>query len=302
MHAALRVFAVLRMQRHVRLFNEECVRQAVAHAGLFVQRQVQSCIAALAFAKFIKPSRAACEMDHPQESSTRQRHYRHVSWHAKSKVWVVTIKGKYHGSAPGDQEDRAADIAAKALGCRSRDELRIQAKTDAKTDAKHMATDSHYQYVTYSAPRGMWFAQRRGEFLGQFSTEAEAAKAVCKAGWATSIKALRNARKLRAVAKPSTVSEAKTVTADQKEKSIATCKAVIKKDQKAKAVIQKDDKAKSIATEHDRAKGCLTRSRVRDLWLIYRDASGGKGVAALPGDLQDTDTLVLLRHLSALSQ
>ena len=243
-------------------------------------------------------------MDHPQESSTRQRHYRHVSWHAKSKVWVVTIKGKYHGSAPGDQEDRAADIAAKALGCKSRDELRIQAKTDAKTDARHMAKNSHYQYVTYSAPRGMWFAQRRGEFLGQFSTEAEAAQAVCKAGWATSVKALRNARKLRAFAKPSTVSQAKKATADQKAKSIATCKAVIKKDQKAKAVIKKDQKAKAVIKKDlkGRAKGCLTRSRVRDLWLIYRDASGGKGVAALPGDLQDTDTLVLLRHLSALSQ
>ena len=219
--------------------------------------------------------------------------------HDKSKVWVVTIKGKYHGSAPGDEEDRAADIVAKALGCKSRDELRIQAKTDARTDARHMARDSHYQYVTYSAPRGMWFAQRRGEFLGQFSTEAEAAQAVCKAGWATSVKALRNARNLRASAKPSTVSQAKKATADQKAKSIATCKAVIKKDEKAKAVSNKDHKAKSIATEHGRAKG-LTRSRVRDLWLIYRDASGGKGVAAVPGDLQDTDTLVLLRHLPAL--
>ena len=237
-------------------------------------------------------------MDHPLESSTRQRHYRHVSWHANSNVWVVTIKGKYHGSAPGDQEDRAADIAAKALGCKSRDELRIQAKTDAKTDPRHMAKDSHYQYVTYSAPRGMWFAQRRGEFLGQFSTEAEAAQAVCKAGWATSVKALRNARQLRASAKPSTVSQAKKATADRKAKA----KAVIKKDQKAKAVIKKHVKAKSIATEHGPAKGCLTRSRVRDLWLIYRDANGSKGVAAVPGDLQDTDTLVLLRHLSALSQ
>lgn len=203
----------------------------------------------------------------------RQRHYRHVSWHAASNVWVVSIKGTYHGSARFDQEDRAADIAANVLGLRDRDGLRI-----GKTDPKYEATESHYQYVIYYAPRGKWFAQRRGEFLGQFSSQQAAAKAVCALGWAASIQDLRVARE-RTVS--SAKSKAKKSTAEPIVKPMAKGKAVIKK---VKAKSSAKGEIKKVQAQ---GQGGITRARVRDLWLIYRDASGGKGVGALPGDLQD---------------
>ena len=194
-------------------------------------------------------------MDHPRESSTRLRHYRCVSWHSSSKLWVVTIKGQYQGCV-GD-EDSAADIAAKSLGLRHRDKLRLDAKLEG---AEPEAQTSRYRYVTFSLPRKMWFAQRRGEFLGQFNSDTEAAKAVIQAGWAATLQELRASRQQLPKAKATAKSRAQG-----KPK-------VIKKAQ----VIKKAP-----------APGKLTRGRVRDLWLIYRDAAGGKGKAALPDDLQD---------------
>jgi hypothetical protein len=166
-------------------------------------------------------------------------------------VWVVSIKGKYHGSARSDKEDRAADIAAKALGLRDRDELRI-----GKTDAKYEATESHYRYVTYSVPRGMCFAQCRGEFLGQFSSQQAAAKAVCEAGWAASIRDLRVARE-RTMS--SAKSKAKKSTAEPTVKPIAKGKAVIKK---ARAKSSAKGEIKNVQAQ---GQGGITRARVRDL-------------------------------------
>ena len=228
-------------------------------------------------------------MAHPQESCIRQRHYRYVSWHPTSSVWVVTVKSKYHGSAT--DEDSAADIAAKALGLQHRDELRISyaATTTAATPrAKTKAPLSRYMYVTYSLPRKLWFAQRRGEFLGQFDSEEVAAKSVVKAGWASSLDELRSWRRECPRAK------AAAAKRQLKAKSEAQPKAKSKK-AKVEPKAQPKAQVKKKAQVIKKAPGKLTRARVRDLWFIYRDAIGGKGEALVPGDLQDSRHMIYRR-------
>ena len=185
-------------------------------------------------------------------------------------------------------EDSAADIAAKALGLRHRDELRISyaATTTAATPrAKTKAPLSRYMYVTYSLPRKLWFAQRRGEFLGQFDSEEVAAKSVVKAGWASSLDELRSWRQECPRA------QAMAAKRQLKAESEAQPKAKSKK-AKVEPKAQPKAQVKKKAQVIKKAPGKLTRARVRDLWFIYRDAIGGTREAVVPGDLQDSRHMI----------
>ena len=186
----------------------------------------------------------------------RHRNYRFVSWHAKSNVWVVSRGGKYYGCAPHDQEDRAADIAAKAFNMSHRDELRLDSDAKSKPQAK----PSKFMFVHFAISRGKWYAQCRGKFLSQHDTEMEAARAVVAAGWASSLRQLRI-----------------------NTSSVAS--KLVLKNSKIKTKVEKA-KVKKKSQIKTKAKG-FSRERFRNIWLIYRDASGSKGVAALPGDVQD---------------
>jgi len=141
-------------------------------------------------------------------------------------------------------------MAAKAFGLQVADlDLRkIRAKA---TNTQPKPKQSKYLHVHWHARRCRWYVHVGRRFLGSFATERHAVSAVVKAGHASSAKELRLHKPVRAWRPRLTT---------------------------------KSSPARGLKMM---GSAFLSAERFRDLWFLYRQASGSKGRGVLPGDLAD---------------
>ena len=141
-------------------------------------------------------------------------------------------------------------MAAKAFGLQVADlELRkIRAKA---INTQPKPKQSKYLHVHWHARRCRWYVHVGRRFLGSFATERHAVSAVVKAGHASSAKELRLHKPVRAWRPRLTT---------------------------------KSSPARGLKMM---GSAFLSAERFRDLWFLYRQASGSKGRGVLPGDLAD---------------
>jgi len=177
------------------------------------------------------------------------RCYKFVSWHTRRNVWVVQRRGCPAGLSSKCQHE-AAKMAAKAFGLQVADlELRkIRAKA---INTQPKPKQSKYLHVHWHARRCRWYVHVGRRFLGSFATERHAVSAVVKAGHASSAKELRLHKPVRAWRPRLTT---------------------------------KSSPARGLKMM---GSAFLSAERFRDLWFLYRQASGSKGRGVLPGDLAD---------------
>ena len=139
-------------------------------------------------------------------------------------------------------------MAAKAFGLQvaELDLRKIRAKAN-NTEPK--PKQSKYLHVHWHARRCRWYAQVASRFLGSFTTERHAMSAVVKAGHASSAKELR-------LHKPRRAWRPRLPTKSSPARGLKMMGSAF-----------------------------LSAQRFRDLWFLYRQASGSKGHGVLPGDL-----------------